>query len=197
MICKYSFSQQPNQQDYKVFAAVIKSEIAERDKSIVLIKKSIGDKEFREGTSLTLVHLESGDISSMNEVNLWTSDSVGNRPTKMDSSSRKDILDYCLESQNQFSFQDQFKLDLPVYFLKKLPIRKKTIDQDWKKFYSRYPGSAGIMSFSGILYAQDSSKAIIYYWIRRNGLNGHGAIAIFENTSGNWKLCFKTYLWWN
>ena len=81
--------------------------------------------------------------------------------------------------------------------IKKFPIRRKSIQEDWKSFYEKYPDSGGIFSFSKIKYYSEDTFAIVYYWIRRGGLNGHGALAVMTNINGEWQMKYKTYLWWN
>jgi hypothetical protein len=81
--------------------------------------------------------------------------------------------------------------------IKKFPIRRKSIQKDWKTFYEKHPGSGGIFSFSKIKYYSGDTTAIVYYWVRRNGLNGHGALAVLTNNNGKWEMEYKIYLWHN
>jgi hypothetical protein len=92
---------------------------------------------------------------------------------------------------------NDFNQAYKTVLIKKFPIRRKSIQQDWKKFYEKYPGSGGIFSFSKIKYYTEDTTAIVYYWVRRNGLNGHGALAVLTKKNGEWQMKYKTYLWWN
>jgi len=189
---------QLSKEDYSVYAAVIKTEILDSTKSVAIIKNGIDSIEKRESTYSTADQLTSKNVSDKYQVYLWTENSKKDRPSTIDSINQEFLIDYCKSSADKFIFENSFNQTYKTILINKFPVRQKSIEQDWKNFYKKYPGSGGIFSFSRIsYYTADKKTAIFYYWVRRNGLNGHGAIAIMTKVDGEWQMKYKTYLWWN
>lgn len=188
---------QMNAEDYHVYAAVINTEIGGNIKSVAIIKNSIDNKEKKENTFLTIEQLTSSNLNDRQQVYLWTENNKKQRPSTIDSSKTQLILDYCKSNVDKFIFTNNFNQAYKTVIIKKSPIRRKSIQQDWKTFYEKYPGSAGIFSFSKIKYYTGYTTAIVYYSVRRNGLNGHGALVVMTKNDGGWQMEYKTYLWYN
>jgi hypothetical protein len=185
-------------EDYKVYAAIIKTEILDSTRSVAIIKNGIDSQETTENIYITADNLTSYDLSNKYQVYSWTENYKKERPSIIDSSSAQLLIDYCKSKADKFILANNFNQIYKTVLIKKSPIRRKSIQQDWTNFYEKYPGSGGIFSFSKITYyAADKTTAIFYYWHRRNGLNGHGALALMTKTDGEWQTKYKTYLWWN
>ena len=193
----YLFGQQSSSEDYKVYAAVIKTEIIDSTKSVAIIKNSIDSTEKNENTFSTIYQLTSKSLSDRYQVYSWTENKKKERPSIIDSNSTKLLVDYCKTNIDKFTFTDNFNQTYPTVIIKKFPMKRKSIQQDWKSFYKKYPGSGGIFSFSKIKYYTQDTTAVVYYWVRRNGLNGHGALALLTKINGEWQIEYKTYLWHN
>ena len=194
----FLFGQQPFLEDYKVYASLIKTEILDTTNSIVIIKKGIKTKETIDNTYRIANNLNSKDLNSQYEIYGWTENSKKERPSVIDSISRQFIIDYCNRKYDEFILTNQFNQTYKTVLIKKFPIKKKSVIRDWKNFYSEYPGSGGIFSFSRIFYyLPDKRIAIFYYWHRRNGLNGQGALAVMIKSNSIWQLKYKIYLWSN
>jgi hypothetical protein len=188
---------QASAKDYQVYAAIIKSEIRDSTKSVAIIKNSIGSAEKNHNTFLTAGQLTSNNLSDRYQVYLWTENNKTESPSTIDSNSTQFLIDYCKVNIDKLTLTNSFNQPYKTVIIKKFPIRRKFIQQDWNAFYEKYPGSGGIFSFSKIKYYTQDTTAIVYYWVRRNGLNGHGALAILTKNSGEWQMKYKTYLWHN
>ena len=189
---------QISKEDYQVYAAIIKTEIPDSIKSVTIIKNGIDSQETTEHTYSTADNLTSNDLSYKYQTYNWTENYKKERPSIIDSNSAQLLIDYCKSKADKFTLTNDFNQAYKTVLIKKFPIRRKSIQQDWKTFYEKYPGSGGIFSFSKIkYYTEDKTTAIVYYWVRRNGLNGHGALAVMTKTNGEWQIKYKTYLWWN
>jgi hypothetical protein len=185
-------------EDYKVYAAVIKTEILDSTRSVAIIKNGIDSQETAKNIYTTADNLTSHDLSYKYEVYYWTENYKKERPSIIDSSSAQLLIDYYKSNADKFILANNFNQIYKTVLIKKFPIRRKFIQQDWTNFYEKYPGSGGIFSFSKITYyTTDKTTAIFYYWHRRNGLNGHGALALMIKTDGKWQTKYKTYLWLN
>ena len=194
----YAFGQQVSSEDYKVYAAVIKTEISDSTKSVAIIKNSIDSTEKNKNTFNTVDQLTSKNLSDRYQVYGWTENKKKERPSIIDSNSTKLLIDYCNSNVDKLIFTNNFNQAYKTVLIKKFPIRRKSIQQDWKTFYEKYAGSGGIFSFSKIqYYTEDKTTAIVYYWVRRNGLNGHGAVVLMTKINNEWQTKYKTYLWWN
>jgi hypothetical protein len=191
-------SQKLNSEDYKVYSALIKTETSDTTKSIAVIKKSIGMQEMQDAIVLAVEAFKSKDPNLLYQVYSWTETPKNERPTDIDSITQQFIIDYNKNNFEKFKVSNQFNKRPVVFLVKKLPIKRHSIDKDWKTFYRKYPGSGGIFAFSKITYYSAArNNAITYYWIRRHGLNGHGALVVLEKVNNEWKIKYKTYLWWN
>jgi len=188
---------QVSEEDYHVYATIIKTEIKDSTKLVAIIKNSIDSTEKNENTFLTAEQLASKSLSDRYTVYSWTENNKKERPSIIDSNSALLLMDYCKSNTDKFTLTNNFNQTFKTVLIKKFPIRRKSIQQDWKTFYKKYHGSGGIFSFSKIKYYTSDTTAIVYYWIRRNGLNGHGALAILTKSNGEWKMEYKIYLWHN
>ncbi len=189
---------QVSKEDYEVYAAVIKTEISDNIKSVAIIKRGISTGETIKNIHSAADNLASNNTSDKYQIYTWTENYNKERPSIIDSNSMLLITNYCESKSDKFMLTNNFNQNYKTILIKKFPIRQKYIQQDWKTFYEKYPGSGGILSFSKIkYYTGDNTTALVYYWIKRHGLNGHGALAIMTKISGEWKIKYKTYLWWN
>ena len=189
---------QISSEDYHVYAAIIKTEIPDSIKSVAIIKSGIDSQETAENTYMTADNLTSKNLSYKYQTYNWTENYKKERPSIIDSNCTQLLIDYCKSNADKFILANDFNQTYKTILIKKIPIRPKSVQQDWQTFYKRHPGSGGIFSFSKIkYYTEDNATAIIYYWVRRNGLNGHGALAVMTKINGEWRMKYKTYLWWN
>lgn len=188
---------QVSNQDYRVYAAIIRTEISDSTKSLAIIKDGINSEETAENTYITSDNLTSKDLSQKYQTYNWTENYKKERPSIIDTNTTRLLINYCQIKADKFTLADDFKQTFRTVLIKKFPIRQKFIQQDWRNFYKKYPDSGGIFSFSKIRYYTEDTTAIVYYWVRRNGLNGHGALAVMVKNNGEWQLKYKTYLWWN
>ena len=188
---------QVSAEDYKVYSTIIKTEISDSTKSVVIIKNSIDSADKNENTFLTAEQLTSNNLSDRYQVYGWTENNKKERPSIIDSISALLIIDFCKSNTDKFTLTNNFNQTYKTVLIKKFPIRRKSIQQDWKTFYEKYPGSGGIFSFSKIKYYTTDTTAIVYYWVRRHGLNGHGALAVMTKINGEWQMEYKIYLWHN
>jgi hypothetical protein len=185
-------------EDYKVYAAIIKTEILDSTKSVAIIKNGIDSQETTQNIYTTADNLTSNDLNYKYQTYYWTENYKKERQSVIDSNSAQLLIDYCKSKAGKLILANNFNEIYKTVLIKKFPIRRKSVQEDWKNFYEKYPGSGGIFSFSKIVYyTADKTTAIFYYWHRRNGLNGHGALGLMTKTGGEWQLKYKTYLWWN
>jgi hypothetical protein len=184
-------------EDYRVYATIIKTEIQDSTSSVAIIKNGIDNMEKNENTFSTADELTSKNLGDRHHIYLWTENNKKERPSIIDSNSIQLLIDYCKSNVDEFTFTNNFNQTYKTILIKKFPVRRKSIQQDWKAFYEKYPGSGGIFSFSKIKYYRENTTAIVYYWVRRNGLNGHGALAVVTKINDEWQMEYKTYLWWN
>jgi hypothetical protein len=190
-----TFCQQLDSDDYKVYSAIIKTEILDTTASVVVIRTNIDSGEVNRYMHYLIHELRSNDFNIINQVYFWTENESGKRPTIIDSSTRNYIIKYCESSHDKFNLTNKFNLNAQVFIVERNPIKNY---KNWNAFYKKYPGSGGIFSFSEIKYVgKDSNTAMAYYWHCRNGYNGHGALAILSRNDSKWEIKYKYYIWWN
>jgi hypothetical protein len=152
VISSYAFGQQLPSEDYKVYVAVIKTEISDSTKSVAIIKSGIDSQETTENIYSTADNLTSKDLSYRYQAYNWTENYKKERPSIIDSNSAQLVIDYCKSTADKFTLTNDFNQTYKTVLIKKFPIRGKSIQQDWKTFYDKYPGFGGIFSFSKIKY---------------------------------------------
>ncbi len=186
---------QVSTEDYRVYSAIIKSEIRDSTKSVAIIKNCIDSTEKSRYTCSMVNNLTSKNYSDQYQAHMWTENSQKQRPSVVDSTTTQFLIDYCKSSIERFVLTNNFNQAYKTIIINKTPIRRKSVDKDWKKFYGKYPYSGGIFSFSEIKYYTLDNIAIVYYWIMRGGLNGHGTIAILKKINDKWQMEYRIYLW--
>jgi hypothetical protein len=184
-------------EDVHVYAAVIQTEITDSATSVAILKSGISRREVAENASGLMTDLTANDISAKYQVYYWTENSQHERPSVIDSNTTQLLIDYCNTEVEKFTLTNSLHQKYTTILLNKFPIRRNSIQEDWKRFYKKYPGTGGIFSLAKIKYYAAGTTAILYYSVRRNGLNGHGAFAIIAKKDGEWQMTYKIYLWWN
>jgi hypothetical protein len=69
-------------------------------------------------------------------------------------------------------------------------------EQDgWDVFYSRYPNSPGITTFSKVGFNADYTQALIYFGNQAHWLAGAGYYFLLEKTDGGWQIVDQVMAW--
>jgi hypothetical protein len=72
---------------------------------------------------------------------------------------------------------------------------KGEFDRAWSRFYAKYPGSSGTITFSNPGFNHDHTQAMIYSGRLCGGLCGAGFLLLLETESGAWKVKSKFGMW--
>ena len=182
-------SQQKDSCDYLIYSILIKNNISESRKSVAVF-----------------------NVTSRDEyTNPWWHDDTSSRQhlisawlriffTEFDSSSYALYRNFEKKKWKSERLSKAFQLHIDVFLIKKPSYKKlsrKSAESRWKKFYDKYPESGGIFEFSDVHYSKDKTKAVVYFAVLRNGLNGRGAIVILDKTEGHWKVRHEGNVWMN
>ncbi|MBY0535633.1 MAG: hypothetical protein K2P88_07270 [Chitinophagaceae bacterium] len=184
-------------EDYVIYGSIIRTEIRDSSSLAVILRNGIDSLEKSVQTRVTIQQLNSSNLSDRQQVYMWTENRNGQRPTVIDSSLTKLLANFYGSNNEKVVINNNFSHEHNTLVVKRFPIRQKHIQQDWIAFYERYPNAAGIFSFSRINYYLGNTTAIVCYWVKRNGLNGHGALAVLKKSSDTWEVEYKIYLWHN
>jgi hypothetical protein len=185
-------------EDYKVYSALIKIEISDTAKSISVIRRIIKMQETKENISFITDAFKSKNSGVIYAAFERFETDQRTSPVIVDSVTQQFIIDYSEYESDNFRITNEFNLNSRIFLLRKPPIKRSSIEKDWLTFYRKHPGSEGIFSFSKIKYSpKDNTTAIFYYWHLRNGLNGHGTLAIMKKVNNDWKLKYRADVWMN
>lgn len=184
-------SGQLNAEDYKIYTALIKSEILNTTRSVTIIKRLENDSSSMCGLTKAI---KSKDAVQLEQIRFMTRDAHGNNIPSIDTAALNLILDFSQNQDAAATVENLFSLNVRTFLILKSPVKKHS-ENGWKKFYEKYPGSGGLFTFSNIYYSQDNKTAIFYHSLRRNGLNGHGALTVMENANDGWKIKYQIYSW--
>lgn len=65
----------------------------------------------------------------------------------------------------------------------------------WRTFYDRFPGSPGLVRFSGVGFSTNRSQAVVYMGYHRAGEWGDGSMYLLERTPDGWAIVDRVSLW--
>jgi hypothetical protein len=65
----------------------------------------------------------------------------------------------------------------------------------WPAFYKQFPGSQGLLKFSGVGFSADGTQAFFYFSNRCEGLCGTGDYVIMEKRDGRWVIRKDIGMW--
>jgi hypothetical protein len=58
----------------------------------------------------------------------------------------------------------------------------------WPAYYKQFPGSQGLLTFSGVGFSADGTQAFFYFRNRCGGLCGRGDYVIMQKHDGRWAI---------
>ncbi|MGI4886338.1 MAG: hypothetical protein ACRYFR_15385 [Janthinobacterium lividum] len=187
MIQLDGFGQQISGQDYELYTDIIRNKSRESTAAIVVIKELVNEQE----SEIIASALKDNDLSTLTSLS---------HEFQFASASVNALNNYFSRDTSKISFEKKFSISAPVQLVTKSIFDnylKKNVAKGWKRFYKNFPGSEGIFEFSRITYSNSKDRAVVYCAIRRNGLNGNGALLIFEKIGTEWKMKYKFNLWNN
>jgi hypothetical protein len=187
----FLFGQKPALTDYLVYSAFIKTETSNKTKSLTIIKKLKTDTS---SIPWTLDEIKSKDAQTLEQIRFLTRDEKGNSVRSIDTATQNLILGFYQNQATDSLLTNLFDISLKIFLVDGYTFKHGSQDE-WRNFYKKYPGSGGLFQFSNIYYSQDGATAIFYHSVLRNGLNGHGALAIMTNINGEWKLKYHINFW--
>jgi len=65
----------------------------------------------------------------------------------------------------------------------------------WPAYYKQFPGSQGLLTFSGVGFSVDGTQAFFYFSNRCEGLCGKGDYVIMEKRDGRWAIQNEINMW--
>jgi hypothetical protein len=93
------------------------------------------------------------------------------------------------------------KLDIPVRYVlvghkdldSLFPLGE--FDREWRRFYSKYSGSSGVINFSNPGFNRDYTQAVLSTGRGCGGLCGAGYFVLLTKDGGAWKIKTKSETW--
>ena len=112
---------------------------------------------------------------------------------------RETIDDFHAKAKQCSPFRKQ--LDIPIKYtlvsakdLESL-FPKGEFDRAWRRFYSKYPNSSGIISFSNVGFNAEMNQALVSTGRGCGGLCGAGHYVLLSKDDGKWNVKSKTMTW--
>lgn len=65
----------------------------------------------------------------------------------------------------------------------------------WSAYYKQFPGSQGLMTFSGVGFSAGGTQAFFYFSNRCEGLCGTGDYVVMEKHDGRWVIQKEINMW--
>ncbi len=155
--------------------------------AIVVFKELVNEQD----SEMVASAFKSNDLSTLANIS---------HEFRFDSASVNALNNYFIHNTSAISLENKFISPIPVQLIAKKVFDtylKKNINKGWKHFYTAFPGSEGVFEFSKITYSDSKDRAVTYRAIRRNGLNGNGALLVLEKIGNDWKVKYNFNLWNN
>jgi hypothetical protein len=175
-----------------IYSLLIQAEITSTTKSVVVVDKPNNDTI---STPWIIDAIESKDPQQLELLRFLTRDDSGNSVKAIDTATQNLILNFYKTQPIDTLLKSHFAVsDVKVFLINNFPIRSGS-ENEWKKFYKKYPGSGGLFQFSNVCYSKDGKEAVMYHSLYRRGLNAHGALVVFIKDNGKWKIKYHINLW--
>lgn len=71
----------------------------------------------------------------------------------------------------------------------------QNLDEQWRAFYAKYPGSPGVINLSRIGFSRDSNLALVYMGKTCGSLCGEGTFYLLARRNGSW-VVENQAPWW-
>ncbi|TWV99936.1 hypothetical protein [Chitinophaga pinensis] len=186
------FAQQPSPEDYKVYTAVFRQDMRQREDKIssVTIMKKL-DIKIDDSWVIEMLQEEGQRYPGANIRTLYND----KMKTPIDTSIWQLVLTFHDTHHEGELSTAGFHLKEKINLTDSYPISSKNYDKDWKRYYKKYPHDAGIYSFSSVTYSADGKTAVVYHAAHCHSLCGHGHITVLEKAEDNWQVKFAVRLW--
>jgi hypothetical protein len=112
--------------------------------------------------------------------------------------------DFDQKNEESNVLERHFELNIPYVLLSSNDLRAifvpdgndHHLDMDgWKRFYSQYPGAAGVLAFSRVGFNSKKNQALVYVRIQYNLLGGKAWFVVLSKTEKNWKIEKQVLMW--
>jgi len=108
------------------------------------------------------------------------------------------INEFAALNSKSAEIQNKFDKTLNVILISKESVDKifNPIEGGWKRFYSEYPHSSGIIGFSKVAFNADKTKALLYYEDSfDSGKGGVGYYILLKKQEDKWVIQKKVMCW--
>ena len=110
----------------------------------------------------------------------------------------KDILrDFEQKNENPSLLQRRFTLACEYVLVSRREIESIFFNNGdgWDDFYTKYPGSQGILTLSRVGFNDAKDTAVLYSGSQSNWLNGHGSMVLMKKIAGRWTVLDGATMW--
>ena len=110
----------------------------------------------------------------------------------------KDILrDFEKKNENPSLLQRRFTLGAKYVLISRREIESVFLNNGdgWDDFYTKYPGSQGILTLSRVGFNEARDTAVLYSGSQSNWLNGNGSMVLMKKAAGRWTVLDGATMW--
>lgn len=98
-----------------------------------------------------------------------------------------DVLNDLIKvNQTKWRLKKKFDVDIDYRFIDSKEVVALATNDDWKRFFEKYPNSAGVMDLSAVGFNHDKTIAIFSVGRRCGILCGEGEYHFLQKTNGKW-----------
>jgi hypothetical protein len=110
------------------------------------------------------------------------------------------IEDFLAKNKENAQIEKKFPTNIPytlisIEQLKEFFAYEYDGKMDWEAFYTKYPKSGGVFTFSRVGFSQDGKQALIFITNWCKTLCGTGEYYFLKKENGEWKVSNKHMVW--
>jgi hypothetical protein len=182
-----SIKADPEKEKYAVYSAVIKDMYLGQESKLLVIEQ---DTYCSQTPDSEKVDKKVGDMRRQMEEYAFGKLPALKAPT---------INDFHAHEQECRSLEEQFDIPIKYQLITSEDFdslfHEGEIEGGWNRFYKKYPGSSGVISFSNVGFNSEMDQALVSASRGCGGLCGAGHFVLLTKERGVWKVESKVMTW--
>lgn len=120
-------------------------------------------------------------------------------PARLPGLSAETVADFRKKERTCHLLQESFRLPVRYFLLDKQERRSifpgKNVDQAWRSFDQKFPGSSGIINVSSVGFNRNRTQALIDTSWKCGSACGGGKMVLLTKNNGQWKVTSTLKVW--
>lgn len=182
-----SINADPEKEKYAVYSAVIKEMYLGQESKLLVVERDNYCQQTPEGEK---VDEKIEDMRRQMEEDAFS---------RLPALKAETINDFHARAKECHPLEGQFDIPIKYQLISSRDLDSLfhvgEIEGGWSRFYKKYPGSSGVISFSNVGFNSEMNQALVSTSRGCGGLCGAGYFVILAKEQGVWKVGSKIMTW--